>query len=341
MILGKERLVYSADNPQRPSITALSDGRLVIGMDAGGMKSVPVLEEQANGEFYLARRCRSVRGGGALDEFDASRLYVTSLASSGTSWVMTWRCGCAEWGRQYGPAACNAGRSIFLGGKPLGAARIAHDPKAGRFVVLSKDGNTVELAANLTVLQRGQIKVGGTGEKLAFAISANGIRHAALNGCKALPSQYLSSDMPRPVRWADYATYPDQGPDTSGYMGIGLAAPRKAVVAAIFGGRARANVFAKGVPVYSDNALLDLGPGSREDRCGISFAPLDGSLRAWWRYGSNVMSRDIKQAQAGTGAAETLFQGGMPAACWNKARASVAVAYCRAGSVWVREIKGG
>jgi hypothetical protein len=218
---------------------------------------------------------------------------------------------------------------------------VAYDSKGKRYIVLSKDGNTVDLDENLNILGRGQFKVGGTGEKLEFAIAPNGIRHAALNGCRELPSQYLSSDMARPVRWADYATYPDQGPDVSGYMGIGLMAPRVAAVGAVFANRVKVNVIRKGIPSYSDKSLLDLGHGSKEERHGISFARLDGSLRAWWRYGGNVMTRDIKEAQAGTGAAQAVFAGEMPAAVWNEARKSVAVAYCRNGSVWVREIKGG
>jgi hypothetical protein len=261
----------------RPAVTCLANGSIVIVADCDNQKRIVVGQERQDGVFIQATLGTSSKDAGG-GKFNASRLYVPSIASGPMGWVASWRNGVKEWGRDYGPGAANGDLSLFLGkGFTTGAARMAYDPKAKRFVLLSKDGAFLELAQDLSIVGRGTLRVGKSGEKLAFVIGANGIRHSAMGGCQAGPSAYIDSTMSKAVVWASARAYPEQGDDVQGYVGIGLLGPRKAIVGGIYAGGLRVNVIKAGKVLRNPESLPSLGSASKQERCK--------SRRLRWRPG--------------------------------------------------------
>ena len=337
MNIGPEKLV--ATSGKRPCVAALTDGRLVIAWDADGEKKIVVATEGGGGKFAVETVATSGKQGGP-DVFNASRLYVPSIATDGTGYMISWRCGIKEWGNQYGPAVFDGNYSHFMGqGFTTGAARVAYDPLKKRYVLFSKDGAYRELDQQARELARGTLKVGKTGEKMALCIGPDGVRHAVMGGCQADPSAYISSAMPSRVVWASAKAYPEMGDDIAGYVGLGIISPRKIAVGAIYRGALRINVIKGGKPVYPADSLPSLGDATKQERCGPTFCPLAGDLTAFWRQGNNVVGVSVKAALKGKAAASVVCAGEMPQAAWNPAKGCISMVYCRAGGVCVREVR--
>jgi len=328
MIIGPEKATGAGG--QRPSIVALANGRVVIAFDRA-MKSIGTASETPGGGFQVKTLATSSKTPGP-DLFNASRLYVTSLASDGTGWVCAWRCGIKEWGSEsvYGPAVADQVTAVSMA-FCKGAARIAYDPVKRIYAILSKDGACLEIDNNLKRLGRADMALGSSGEKLAFAIGPDGRRHAVMSGYSKQGSSYIVSGGKR-VEWAAYRAYPDMSPDEN-YPGIGLYNRNKAIVGAVYGGWLRYNVIKGGVPVHDPANLPSLGAATKGDRMGPSFCRARWGMRAFWQVGQSVfMGSPGKASQA-------ICEGSNPAATWNAARGCITLAYIRAGAVCVREIR--
>jgi hypothetical protein len=322
---------------QRPAICALADGRVVVTFDRA-MKSIGAVSETPTGGFSVKTIATSSKVSGP-GLFNASRLYVTSVATDGTDWVCAWRCGIKEWGSEsvYGPAVANSWAGREDAPKSIafckGAARIAYDPIRCTYFVLSKDGACLEITGRLNVVGRADMSLGSSGEKLAFAIGPDGRRHAVMSGYSKQGSSYIATGGKR-VEWAAYASYPDMSPDEN-YPGIALYNRNKAMACAVYGGQLRYNIIKNGVCQKSPSNLPSMGTATQGNRIGPAAVKSVCGVRVFWQAGPSVVMGQVGKA------AQVICGGSEPTACWNAARDCISLAYVRGGLICIREIREG
>jgi len=197
----------------RSSVAIGPDGKVVVVWDKGTGNTIWTATRDGMG-WQWREFAKGEKGG----TYDAGRLFLpcVGIDSLGRLWVSA-KLGVKEWGSMGGQGLWCPNRFILVhikgGGdaKDRGNGNVCVVDDAGTFI--GSDGNYERYAVDGTRIDKGQWKIGSSGEKIR-AVAENGIYHLAINGCRGQQATYMNSTMTKPVTWADYATYPEMGGDT-------------------------------------------------------------------------------------------------------------------------------
>lgn len=221
---------------------------------------------------------------------------------------------------------------------------LALDPaRPGECVWMSADGKWQRIGINGATIESGQMFAGKGGEKNAFAIAGNSLRHAAIGGYDAWSSSYRNANMDAPVTWATFAAYPTQNDDGC-YVSVAAdrGRPAKAYMVAAFGsGRGVCvNVWNGREMAFSPTRLLTVdvagGSGLRRFSPQLAPAPGGGCFVLWTRDGA-VYCRFV--TQSGIDSTELRVGAGTCAAGACDGHGGMWIAYSQGGAMVARRVK--
>ncbi|MFZ4397184.1 MAG: hypothetical protein ACOYOU_16335 [Kiritimatiellia bacterium] len=252
----------------------------------------------------------------------AMRVYVCNLlpgAKAGDE-ILSARYGPKDGGRIQGPMTFIKGVEKFEGFS-TGMARLAMD-KTGP-ILMSKNG----VYKNLRTGEVKSYNAGGTGEKLAFAIS--GDTWATCMGGYSVEPSAVTINGKRQV-WADYATYGAEYGSDLLYPAICIASDGSVWCAEVLKGGLRVQHVTGGKLAYPIKALPSIGDASDEQRHAPVLIVQGGTVQAVWRNIHGIYRVDVAKALKGKQTPKLIAMGAYPAA-----------AVDAAGNLWVVYVSGG
>jgi hypothetical protein len=297
--------------------------------------------------------------------FKSSRIYVPTVATSGGSVLCAFRSGTkevdkAEKGKKHeqGQALARITKDstdVDFFGVTTGLGRVAFDPEAGEFVIMSKDCTWYALdKTKWSVGRKGKWDGMKTGEKFDFMIIPRPklppVWHCALNGYSVQSSRYTNSlrvkAKAQPVTWAAYSAYPKQGDDFN-HIGIGELPnnPRGAIIGSIFLDAFMANIWGGKKMKAPANSLIQIGPATQETRHGPHFATVKddtGIDTTWavWRRKDEIMATAFTREGGRVSFTDPvrLALGEYPAIAANES-GGLTLVYTRSGKLYHRTVE--
>ncbi len=184
-----------------------------------------------------------------------------------------------------------------------GNANVSIDPaRPGECVMMAGDALWARINTDGQILERGQMSLGETGEKVRFLISPSpgggfGVWHAAMGGWREQNGSYMNSAIPAPVTWSQYSKYNEQGLDFVHLsLGIDLVRPEACYIGADYDVGIVINVWNGTSMLYpaNDMPVLDAAGDAGINRWGPQMTPTgDGGTLVCWTRANNIMMRYV------------------------------------------------
>lgn len=229
-IVGSEETCGNIDGT-RPSIAIDKNNNIYCIFDRGTSNTI-YLAYKWKGSW----KSREFAVGEKNGDYDAARLYMPHIEIvNDRAWIST-KFGCKEWGSMLGQGlwivdnlASNKdfepSKFVWVKSSDLhkgNANVVTSDSEPDYCYMIGTNGLFAKFSHNGDLINKGQIKIGNSGEKIRALSTRSGIKHLAMGGYSADSSSYQNTKRnASPVVWAAYATYPNQGSDME-HPGIGI-----------------------------------------------------------------------------------------------------------------------